>query len=68
MEADHAERIGVAFARGSRRQHDGVIGAQTGGGVDGTRVAAAKRNAAFGAPDEEGAAVVEHAQTREVET
>ena len=67
VKVDAAERVGVVFARGSRGQHDRVIGAQPGGGLNGVRVAAAKENAALGARDEEGAAAVEDVETLEVD-
>jgi len=65
-EVDTAKRIGVVLMRGGRGQHNGLIGAQAGTGVDGARVAAAKQDAAFCARNEEGAAVVEHMQALEV--
>ena len=67
MEVDSSERIGVVLARGGRREHDGLIGAYAGTGIDGVRVAATKQDAAFGARDEEGAAAVEDVQTLEVD-
>ena len=63
---DAAERVGVVLARGSRGQHDGVIGAHAGGGVNGVRVAATKQDTALSAGDEEGTAAVEDVQTLEV--
>lgn len=55
------------FERGSRGQHDSVIGAQAGGGINGVRVAAAKEHAALGARDKEGATAVEDVETLEVD-
>ena len=66
IEMDAAESIGVVLVRGGRREHDGVIGAHAGTGVDGVGVAAAKQNASFGASDEKGAGAVEPVQAQEV--
>ena len=67
MIVDAAERVGVVFARGRRGQHDGVIGAHAGAGVNEVRVAAAKQDTTFGARDEESATAVEDVQTLEVD-
>ena len=50
---------------GGRARHDGVIGSQAGGRIDGVGVAATKQNGAFGARAEEGTAALEDIQTLE---
>ena len=65
--AHAAQRCGIVAARLARSQAHGVIRAQAGGELDGTRRAASKPNATLRARDEEGRFIREAMQAFEID-